>query len=47
MLRQMTIFRLTESGYAEVEPEDGLLRSTAVTDFTIDPAMLFVNIPYK
>jgi Uma2 family endonuclease len=43
-LERLTIFRLTDSGYAQVEPEDGLLRSTAVTDFTIDPAALFANV---
>jgi Uma2 family endonuclease len=40
----LTIFRLTDSGYIVVEPENSLLRSTAITDFTIDPAALFANI---
>lgn len=43
-LQALMILRLTGSGYIEVEPENGLLRSTAVADFTIDPAALFANV---
>jgi Uma2 family endonuclease len=43
-LQTLTIFRLTDGGYVENEPESGLLRSTAVSDFSVDPIALFENI---
>ncbi|MBX3071882.1 MAG: Uma2 family endonuclease [Thermomicrobiales bacterium] len=41
--RDMTILRLTNGVYAETASENGLLRSTAIVDLTIDPAALFAR----
>ncbi len=43
-LQMLTILRLTDGVYVETEPENGLLRSTAIVDFTIDPEALFARV---
>jgi Uma2 family endonuclease len=43
-LRILTIYRLAEDGYVEVEPENGPLRSTAIVDFMVDPASHSANV---
>ncbi len=40
----MTILRLTDSDFVPVEPVDGVLRSTAIVDFTVDPATLYARL---
>jgi Uma2 family endonuclease len=40
----LTILRLTDVGYVEIEPENGLLRSTAITEFSVDVATLFAKV---
>ncbi|MCC6943677.1 MAG: Uma2 family endonuclease [Thermomicrobiales bacterium] len=42
--RDLTILRLTNGVYVETAPENGLLRSTAIVDLTIDPAALFARL---
>jgi Uma2 family endonuclease len=43
-LQTLTLFRLIDGRYVESEAEDGVLRSTAITDFTIDPVALFAKV---
>ncbi len=42
-LRTVTILRLADGVYVETTLENGLLRSTAIVDFSIDPAALFAK----
>jgi Uma2 family endonuclease len=42
-LRKLTVYQLTAGSYVEIEPINGMLQSTAVTEFTIDPAVLFAK----
>jgi Uma2 family endonuclease len=43
VLRQATMSHLIDGRYVETETEDGVLHSTAITDFTIDLAALFAK----
>ena len=43
-LQTLTLFRLIDGRYVEIGAEDGVLRSTAITDFTIDPVALFAKV---
>jgi Uma2 family endonuclease len=43
-LHTVTIFRLTDGRYVEIEAEAGVFHSTAITGFTIDPTALFAEI---
>jgi Uma2 family endonuclease len=40
-LSTVTLFKLVDGKYVETGLEGGVLRSTAITDFPIDPAALF------
>lgn len=42
--RQLTIYRLAGGSYRSTAPVDGLLHSAAVTEFTVDPEALFVEL---
>jgi Uma2 family endonuclease len=43
-LQTLMLLRLEDRNYAESEAEHGVFRSTAIIDFTIDPAALFVKV---
>jgi Uma2 family endonuclease len=43
-LSTVALFKLVDGRYVETGLDDGVLRSTAITDFTIDPAAIFATI---
>jgi Uma2 family endonuclease len=44
MTEQMRLFALRDGRYVEVEPEDGVLRSTVIPEFAVDIAALFASL---
>jgi Uma2 family endonuclease len=40
----MTLLRLIGDSYAEIEPEDGVLRSVAISEIFVDPAVIFARL---
>ena len=43
-LQMLTPFTLIDGKYVESEAEDGIFRSSAITDITVDPAALFAKV---